>query len=166
MGFGADAFEQLVEGEDLGPVGVLRARRLGVHGGDRRLQLVGPDRARASASVTSAAPSAIASPRPQRAVLLGQRDQRAVGAGPGRAARVGEQHQREQPRDLAVVGEQGEHGPREADRLAREVGALEVGPGGGGVALVEDQVEHVQHDPQAVGELALGRQARRSRRRP
>ena len=50
-------------------------------------------------------PSAIGAAVPARAVLLGQRDQRAVGAGAGRAAGIGEQHQREQPGDLAVVGQ-------------------------------------------------------------
>ena len=43
---------------------------------------------------------------PQRAVLLVERDQLAVRPGARRAARVGEQHQREQPGDLAVVGQQ------------------------------------------------------------
>ena len=44
-----DALEQLVQGEDLRPVGVLGARRLGVHRGDRRLQLVRPEPAPARA---------------------------------------------------------------------------------------------------------------------
>ena len=44
-----DPLEQLVEREDLRPVGVLGARRLGVHGGDRRLELVRAERRRASA---------------------------------------------------------------------------------------------------------------------
>jgi hypothetical protein len=39
-----DAFEQLVEGEDLRPVGVLCTCRFSVDCGDRRLQLARPDR--------------------------------------------------------------------------------------------------------------------------
>ena len=54
------------------------------------------------------------------AVLLGERDQRAVGlvvraAAPG----VGEQHQRQQAGDLAVVGQQRVHGPRQPDGFSR-----------------------------------------------
>ena len=42
---GRDAFEQVVEGEDLGPVGVAVARRLVVDRGDRGLDLVRADAA-------------------------------------------------------------------------------------------------------------------------
>ena len=38
-----ERLEQLVEREDLQPVGVLRARRLVVHRGDRGLQLIGAE---------------------------------------------------------------------------------------------------------------------------
>ena len=41
---GSDAFEERVEGEDLWPVGALRAGRLVVDCGDGRLELVGPER--------------------------------------------------------------------------------------------------------------------------
>ena len=57
----------------------------------------------------SATPSSMDVAVPEAAVLLGERDQRAVGAGAGRAPRVGQQHEREQPGDLAVVGQQRVH---------------------------------------------------------
>ena len=95
---------------------------------------------------------------PAEAVLLGQRDQRAVGALACAAARLGQQHQRQQPRDLAVCGQQRVRHPRQADRLARELAPLKPLAGRRGVALVEHQVEHVQHDAQARGALLLGRQ--------
>ena len=57
---------------------------------------------------------------PPRPVLLGERDQRAVGPGARRAARVGEQHEREQPGDLAVVGQQ-RGAPRGSSRIASPV---------------------------------------------
>ena len=74
-----EALEQLVEREDLRPVGLLGARGLGVDGGDRRLQLVRPDRRRAPASsVISATPSRDRAASHRAPVLLGERDQRAV----------------------------------------------------------------------------------------
>ena len=47
----------------------------------------------------------------------------------------------------------------EPDRLGGQLGALQVGAGGRGVALVEDQVEHVQDDAQPLGPLRLRRHA-------
>ena len=47
----------------------------------------------------------------------------------------------------------------EADRLDGEIPALQVGSGRRRVTLVEDQVEHVQDDAQAVGALRLRGQA-------
>ena len=72
------------------------------------------------------------------------------------AARLGQQHQRQQPRHLAVVGQQRARHPGQADRLARELAPLQLLAGRRRVALVEDQVEHLQHDARA---------ARRARRR-
>ena len=91
-----------------------------VHRGDRGLQLVRAER-RGRERVRDERDALVdAAPRSQRrAVLLGERDQRAVGAGARGAARVGEQHQREQAGDLAVVGQQAVHLPGEADRLGR-----------------------------------------------
>ena len=59
---------------------------------------------------------------PQAAVLLGERHEPAVGAGPSRAPGVVEQHEREQTRDLLMVG-LGRQLASEPDRLAGEVGA-------------------------------------------
>jgi hypothetical protein len=72
-----------------------------------------------------------------RAVLLGQRNQRAVRPGARRKPRLGQQHQREQPGDLAVARQQAVHGPGEPDGLPGQVTALQVGACGRGVALVE-----------------------------
>ena len=78
-------------------------------------------------------------------------------AGAGRAPRVGQQHQRQQPGDLAVVGQQPVQLAGQPDRLGGQLGPLQVGPGAGGVALVEDQVEDVEHDPQALRPLVRRR---------
>ena len=109
----------------------------------------------------SATPSAIDARSHQRPVLLRERHQRAVGADAGGTARVREQHEREQSRDLTVVGQQLPHGAGESDGFAGELRALEFGPGGRRVALVEDQVQHVQHDTQPLGAFGLGRQGER-----
>ena len=48
--------------------------------------------------------------------------------------------------------------PREADRLRRQVRSLDAGSRGRGVPLVEDEVEHLQDDPQSLGALVLRRE--------
>ena len=47
------------------------------------------------------------------------------------------------------------------DRLAGELAALQAGAGGGRVALVEDEVEHVQHGAQPVDPVRARRQGER-----
>jgi hypothetical protein len=74
---------------------------------------------------------------PQSAVLVGQRHQAAVGAGPCVASGVVEQKQREQPGDLWVVGRR-EQLAGQPDRLRRQVDVS-------AVAFVEHQIEHLAH---------------------
>ena len=62
---------------------------------------------------------------------------------PRRQARVVEEHQREQPARLRLLGREGEL-PGEPDRLSREVDALRV-------AGRVDEVEHAQHDGEVTG---------------
>ena len=123
--------------------------------------------ARASAAVTSATPSAIAAPVPP-ARGPARRAGPAPPSGPvrGGPAGVGEQHQREQPGDLAVVGQQPVQ--LRVSRIASAVSSARCssGPRGGRVALVEDQVQHLQHHPQPLGELARPVASRTSRRPP
>ena len=47
-------------------------------------------------------------------------------------------------------------GAGEADGLGGEVRALEIGTGAGGVALVEDEIEDVEHGAEALGALFGG----------
>jgi hypothetical protein len=104
-----DAFQELAQAEDLRPVGFLGAFRAVVLGGDRRLQLVLADDA--ARHRLGERPQAFRdrSPVPQRPVLLDEGDELAGGSGAGRPPRVGEQHQRQQPGHLAVLGEQRAH---------------------------------------------------------
>ena len=85
----------------------------------------GPIGALASASVIRRDPLGDGRRVPAAAVLLGERDQRAVRAGPRRTAGVGQQHQREQPGDLAVVGQALAQLPGQADRLARQLDPMQ-----------------------------------------
>ena len=68
-----------------------------------------------------------------------------------------QQHQREQPEHLGLVGHQRRQHAGEADRLPAQVAAHELVRAGRRVALVEDQVERRQHGAQPVRQLVVGR---------
>ena len=130
--------------DDLHPVGLLGRLRVGVQGGDRGLRLVLAEPVARQRRLQDATPSAISVGVPPGPVLLGQRDEAAVGVGAGGAAGVVQQHQREQarrPPASSVIDAQLAGQP---DRLVGEVDLA-------GVALVEDQVEHPQHGGQVAG---------------
>jgi hypothetical protein len=55
---------------------------------------------------------------------------------------------------------------REPDRLGRQVAARDTPAGTRGIALVEDQVQHVQHRPEPLGPLRAGGHGERSSRVP
>ena len=80
---------------------------------------------------------------PSGAVLFVEGDQCAVLVDARGAAGVVQQHQREQPGDLGLVAGQRQL-PGEADRFGGQVDPA-------GVALVEDQVQHAQHDRDVAG---------------
>ena len=96
---------------------------------------------------------------PRAAVLLVEGDELAVRRDAGGAAGLGEQHQRQQPGHLAVVGEQRADQAGQPDRLGGQVGTHGVGVGAGReVALVEDEVQHGEHAGDA-GRQVLARTA-------
>ena len=66
-----------------------------------------------------------------------------------------EQHQRGQPPDLRVVGHQPGQQLTEADRLVAQLLAHEPVALCGRVALVEDQIDHLQDPAQAPGQLLV-----------
>ena len=66
---------------------------------------------------------------------------------------LGEQHQRQQPGHLRVGGQAGPQHPGQPDGLAGQVGAGQVRAAAGRVALVEQQVQHVQHGAQPARPL-------------
>jgi hypothetical protein len=60
-------------------------------------------------------------------------------------ARLGEQHERQQPGDLGVVRGELVQAPGQADGLRRQVAALQLRTARRGVALVEHQEQHAAH---------------------
>ena len=77
---------------------------LGVHGGDGGLELVGAERSAGEGLEDQGGSLLDGGGVPESPVLLVDPDQALVRSGPGLAPGLGEQHQREQPSDLAVVG--------------------------------------------------------------
>ena len=150
---GLDAAELGVEQRDLAPVGRAGPRRLRVDRGDRRLERVRarrpPQRERAVDERQRLADHRAV---PALAILLLEQHEVAVRADPRLAPRVVEEHQREQPGRLRLVGQQQVDDPGEPDRLRREVLAHDRVARGRGVALVEDQVEHREHGGEPVRE--------------
>ena len=116
----------------------------------------GPTRAWVRVSVTRATPSVIRArfQRLRSCSASGTRPPSGrVRAGP---ACVGEQHQREQPGDLAVVGQLPSHLADDADGLVGELDPKRVRAAGRDVALVEHQVQHLQHGAEPLCLFGLG----------
>jgi hypothetical protein len=150
-----DPFEDLVQRQDLRPVRLVGARRFVVHRGDRGLELVGTDRRRAEGAGDERYPLLDLSRVPEIASLFGERNEGAIRVRPGSAPGIGQQHEGEQAGDLAFLWEQLVKHARQPDGLGREVGPLERRARARRVALVEDEVEHVQDHAEAVGPLRL-----------
>ena len=121
-------------------------------GGDRRLHLVRL-RLRASQRGVEQLDSLVDRvPVPARAVLLLERDEVAVFVDTTRAARVVEEHEREQRQRLGLVRHELRQGTGEANGFVREALTHEVGARARGVALVEEQVQDRQYRPGSLGE--------------
>ena len=159
--------QQPVQRRDLRPVRVLGAGGPVVDRGDRRLELVlaHPAAARSRAS-SSAVPSAIERPIPARPVLLGERDQLAVGVRPRRTPGVGAAASARAVRRPRAPRAASRGPSGQPDRLVGEVGAVQLCAGAARVALVEHQVQHVQDGAQRRRLLLRGRQPERHARTP
>jgi hypothetical protein len=129
-----------------------------VQGGDRGLHLVRADRSTSEGSGQDRLALPDPGGVPKIAALFVQRHQAAIGPGTGGPARVGEQHQREQARDLALAREQPVGRAGQPDSLGGQVRPLQRRSGAGGVPLVEDEVKHVQHHTQPLGTQRFLRQ--------
>ena len=144
--------ERAVEVGDLPPVGLL----LHLERRDRRLQLVLTGAPQAHGTLQR--PKALADARvvPPRAVLLADREVAAVLVDTRAAPRVMQQHQREQSPHLAVVRHQLAQHQAEPDRLVAQLLAHETVALGGGVALIEDQIDHAEHPAHSIRQLLIG----------
>ena len=114
-----------------------------MQGGDGGLDLVAAGALQRQRGLQDAHPLGDLAGVPQATVLPVERDDAALLVDPRRQARVVEEHQREQPARLRLLGREGEL-PGEPDRLSREVDALRV-------AGRVDEVEHAQHDGEVTG---------------
>jgi hypothetical protein len=126
---------------------------------DRSLDHVRAGAAQRQRAIEARAPFGDLRRVPQRAILLGQQNQLAV-VRARRAARVVQQHHRQQPMHLRLVRHQLGERLREPDRLGDERAAAVSCR----VTLVEDQVDHCEHRRQAVGQQVIGRHAKRNAR--
>ena len=115
--------------------------------GDGRLDLVLADAPAGDRVVEEREPFGDGNRVPAGPILVGQRDQGAIGRRSGRAAGIDQEHQGEQPGDLGVIGQQAPRHPRQADRLVRQLGSMELCSTTAGIALVEDEVQDPQHEP-------------------
>ncbi len=80
-----------------------------------------------SAAVARAVPSCDQLAVPAGPVLLGQRDERAALGRACRPARLGQEHEREEPRRLRLVGQQLVEQAAETDGLRGQIGVVKVG---------------------------------------
>jgi hypothetical protein len=135
-----DLLESPVERRDLGPICLRDRRCLRVDGGDRGLQLVRAGAAQPHGPVEDGDALAEQGGVPTGAVLRVEADGLAGAVGAGPPARVGEHQQRQQAERLGVVGHQLGQQPGQSQRIVAELVAHQVVAGGGGVALVVDEV--------------------------
>jgi hypothetical protein len=126
-----------------------------VQRGDGGLDLVGPGVAQAQRALELVAALGQARDIPASAVLIGQRDVVAGRVGAGGAARVVDEHERQQARGLGVVGHELDEQAAEPDRLGAQLLAHEPIAGRRGVALVEDEVDDGEHRGQAIGQVGV-----------
>ncbi len=106
--------------------------------GDRGLNPVQAGRAAGQRDEHQVAPLLDHRAVPAAAVLVIEQHELAIRTGTGVASRVGQQHQREQPGDLPLGGQQPAQDPCQPDGLLGEVEALQVRARAGRVPLGED----------------------------
>ncbi|MFN8540920.1 MAG: hypothetical protein U0232_26005 [Thermomicrobiales bacterium] len=125
-------------------------------GGERGLQAVGAEAAGGEGAFHQGQALGDLALVPAAAILVFEQDQVASGRGARRAPRFLEQHQRKQTHDLGF-GEELDEEATEANRFSREIGADQRVAGGGGVALVEDEVDDAEDGIEAFGQVGQRR---------
>ena len=131
-------------------------------GGNGGLERVGPELATALARAgfgarergKAAADQKLIPPRP---VLVQQQDRLAGRAGACAQTRGLDLHERNEAVHLGLVGRQLGQDAAETQRFLAQLRPHPVVAGGGRVALVEDEVDHLEHGGQALGKLGPAR---------
>lgn len=147
---GRQGGQDVVERDDLRPVGGGDVGGLVVQRGDRGLHAVRARRATGQRHGHESGALGDESAVPACTVLVREQNHRALRPGPGVAARVGQQHQGEQPGHLPLTGQQPVQDPGQPESLVGEVRTLQVRPGTRGVSLGEDRVQHLQYTRQPL----------------
>ena len=147
-----DAAQLAVQGGDLRPITLI----VSVQGRDRGLQDVRSAAVQRQRPVEHDAAFLDLRGVPERPVLVCQQHELPVSRSRP-AARVVQQHHREQPVHLGLVGHQLGERPAETQRLGRQVAAGRRRR----VAGVEDQVHHREHGRETIGQQVVGRHAKR-----
>ncbi len=94
---------------------------------------------------------------PARAVLVEQQDRLSRGTGPRLQARGLDLHQGDEAMHLGFAGSQAGQDAAEAQRFLAQLRPHPVVAGGRRVALVEDEVDHLQHRGQPLAKLGAAR---------
>ena len=137
--------EQLVvQGDDLGPVGLPPRPGPRVHRRDGRLQLVRPRRAHGGRPIQHLHPVRDRSRVPQRAVLLREEHDLARRVEARARARQVEPHQHDEAQDFGLLGQKPRDQARQPHRVLRDVAPRRHLCPAAQVTLVEHQVEHRQ----------------------
>jgi hypothetical protein len=145
-GRGHEARERGVEHGDPVPVGLLRRPRAGVAGGDGGLEPVGAEAAAERLGPLERRQSAADEQLiPAPPVLIQQKHGLSRGADAGAQAGRLDLHQGDQPVHFRLVRRELREDPAQSQGLLAERRPDPVLPGGGGVALVEDEIDHFQH---------------------
>lgn len=124
---------------------------------NRRLELHGTGPAHAQGPLDHCRAFVDLAPVPAGAVLVLERDEVAVGIGARFATSVVQQHQRQQAPRFRLIGHELDEQAGEVDRFGTEVAADEGIAAAGGVALVENEVDHAEHARESLGQAMIGR---------
>ena len=157
-GRGFHAFKKIVELEDSRPVRDFGPRRLTVHGRDSRLQRkgAGPAAKRLRDQRQGLGDLPLI---PQSAILILQKDEITGFIETGSTPGIMKQH--EGQKCGCFRGRLGRrerpHQPPQTDRLGAEIRPQKRFATGGGIAFVEDEINHRQHGMQALGHVAAFR---------
>ena len=153
--------EGSIEQINLRPIGVFGPGGAGMQRGDCRLDLIRPAAAVAHGFVDQRQTLSDHLLVPQRAILIIEQHQRAVGIEARRGSRVLQQQQRSQPHDLGLALEQPQQQPRQAYSLLAKGTADFGGVAGCGIALIENQIDHRGHRGEPFRALRRARRLER-----